>query len=133
MKKKDLFLGGGILFAACVLFLVMNLMQYVQEKESGQKENQEKQVVIKVDGEVYGRYSLDEDQEIDIKIDGKVTNVLVIRNHEADMTEADCPDQLCVHQKAISKDHETIVCLPNQVVAEVKNPKENNELDGIAN
>ena len=43
MKKKDLFLGGGILFAACVLFLVMNLMQYVQAKESGQKENQEKQ------------------------------------------------------------------------------------------
>ena len=42
MKKKDLFLGGGILFAACVLFLVMNLMQYVQAKESGQKENQEK-------------------------------------------------------------------------------------------
>lgn len=37
MKKKDLFLGGGILFAACVLFLVMNLMQYVQAKESGQK------------------------------------------------------------------------------------------------
>ena len=45
MKKKDLFLGGGILFAACVLFLVMNLMQYVQAKESGQKENKEKQVV----------------------------------------------------------------------------------------
>ena len=53
MKKKDLFLGGGILFAACVLFLVMNLMQYVQAKESGQKEIQEKQVVIKVAGEVY--------------------------------------------------------------------------------
>ena len=52
-EEKDLFLGGGILFAACVLFLVMNLMQYVQAKESGQKENQEKQVVIKVDGEVY--------------------------------------------------------------------------------
>lgn len=90
-------------------------------------------VNVTVNGEVYGTYSLNEDQEIDIKIDGKVTNVLVIRNHEADMTEADCPDQLCVHQKAISKDHETIVCLPNQVVAEVKNPKENNELDGIAN
>ena len=90
-------------------------------------------VNVTVNGEDYGTYSLNEDQEIDIKIDGKVTNVLVIRNHEADMTEADCPDQLCVHQKAISKDHETIVCLPNQVVAEVKNPKENNELDGIAN
>ena len=73
MKRKDLFLGGGILFAACVLFLVMNVMQYVQAKESGQKENQEKQVVIKVDGEVYGRYSLDEDQVIEVQ-DGDFYN-----------------------------------------------------------
>ena len=63
MKRKDLFLGGGILFAACVLFLVMNLMQYVQAKESGQKEIQEKQVVIKVAGEVYGSDSMDGNQK----------------------------------------------------------------------
>ena len=56
MKRKDLLLGSGVLFVACVLFLVMNLMQYVQARDSEQKENQEKQVVIKVDGEVYGRY-----------------------------------------------------------------------------
>ena len=61
MKRKDLFLGGGILFAACVLFLVMNLMQYVRAKESGQKENQEKQVVIKVDGKTYWGYGMHED------------------------------------------------------------------------
>ena len=90
-------------------------------------------VTVTVGGEVYGTYSLDEDQEIDIKINGTVTNVLVIRDHQADMTEADCPDQLCVRQKAISKDHETIVCLPNQVVAEVSNPNGENELDDVAN
>lgn len=90
-------------------------------------------VTVTVGGEVYGTYSLDEDQEIDIKINGTVTNVLVIRDHQADMTEAGCPDQLCVRQKAISKDHETIVCLPNQVVAEVSNPNGENELDDVAN
>lgn len=35
------------------------------------------------------------------------------------MLTADCPDQLCVHQQAISKKNQTIVCLPNKVVAEV--------------
>ena len=101
MKKKDLFLGGGILFAACVLFLVMNLMQYVQAKESGQKENQEKQVVIKVDGEVYGRYSLDEDQVIEVQ-------------------EADCPDGYCEEQGKINNRTQTIVCLPHKLVVEIE-------------
>jgi hypothetical protein len=34
MKRKDLLLGSGVLFVACVLFLVMNLMQYVQARDS---------------------------------------------------------------------------------------------------
>ena len=34
------------------------------------------------------------------------------------MTEADCPDQLCVHQKAVDAAGGTIVCLPNKVVIE---------------
>ena len=37
MKRKDLLLGSGVLFVACVLFLVMNLMQYVQARDSEAK------------------------------------------------------------------------------------------------
>ena len=113
MKKKDLFLGGGILFAACVLFLVMNLMQYVQAKESGQKENQEKQVVIKVDGEVYGRYALDEDQVIEVQ-DGDFYNRVRIKDGKAYMEEADCPDGYCEEQGKIN------VCLPHKLVVEIE-------------
>ena len=47
------------------------------------------------------------------------------------LTEADCPDKLCVHQKAISKNHEMIVCLPNKVVVEVTGSEENG-FDSIA-
>ena len=88
-------------------------------------------VEITIDGVSYGTYSLSEEQEIPIEIDGTVTNVLKIEHGEADMIEADCPDQLCVHQKAISKDRETIVCLPNKVVVEVKSKTES-EFDSIA-
>ena len=63
--------------------------------------------------------------------DGVTTNVLTIRDGRADMTEADCPDKLCVHQKAISKNHEMIVCLPNKVVVEVTGSEENG-FDSIA-
>lgn len=89
------------------------------------------QVVVSVDGQVYGSYSLETDQEIPITIDGKVTNVLVIEDGMADMVEADCPDKLCVHQRAISKNNETIVCLPNRVVVEVTESEEDG-FDSIA-
>lgn len=88
--------------------------------------------VVTVDGEVYGEYQLDEDQVVEIKKDGKVTNTLTIADQKADMTDADCPDLLCVHQKAISKDGETIVCLPNKVVITVKS-NEKSDMDAVAN
>ena len=67
-------------------------------------------VVVKVDGKIEGTYSLGEDQ----------------------MKEADCPDQLCVNQKAISKNNESIICLPNKVVVEVES-SENSEFDAVSN
>lgn len=76
-------------------------------------------VQVIVDGEVYGTYSLIQNQEVPIKIQGKVTNLLVIKDGKADVVEANCPDKLCVHQKAILHANETIVCLPNKVVVEI--------------
>ncbi|MCD7981484.1 MAG: NusG domain II-containing protein [Clostridiales bacterium] len=89
-------------------------------------------VRITVDGEEYGVYDLDEEQEIPIEIDGGVTNTLVIRNGEADMIEADCPDQICVNMDAISVENETIVCLPNRIVVEVISSEEEADFDTIA-
>ena len=86
------------------------------------------EAVVTVDGEVYGTYSLAKDQTIEIQ-DG---NRLRIQNGQAKMEWADCPDQLCVHQKAISRTGESIICLPNQVVVSVQGSKEG-KLDGIVN
>ena len=64
-------------------------------------------VTIKVNGEIQGVYSLAEDKEIVIN---NGTNILQIKNGKADMIEADCPDKLCVNQKAVSKNNENIIC-----------------------
>ena len=77
-------------------------------------------VSIQIDGAEYGRYDLSADRVIEI---GE-TNRLEIRDGKASMVHADCPDQLCVHQKAISKDRETIVCLPNRVVVQITGGEE---------
>ena len=88
-------------------------------------------VDVSVDGTTVATYRLDE--EIDTWIDGYQggQNHLVIQDGCARIEEADCPDKLCVHQKAISKNHEMIVCLPNKVVVEVTGSEENG-FDSIA-
>ena len=89
-------------------------------------------VRVTVDGEEYGTYDLDEEQEIPIEIGGEVTNTLVIKDGGADMIEADCPDQICVNMDAISVESETIVCLPNKIVVEVISSEEEADFDTIA-
>lgn len=96
-----------------LVLVVLGVFYYLKQNTSGT------QVVVSVDGEEYGRYSLDKNQEIPIVIDGVTTNLLVIKDGVADMTEANCPDKLCVYQREISKSNETIVCLPNKVVVEI--------------
>lgn len=93
------------------------------------------QVIVFQDGVEQGRYLLSEEQEIEIgtEQDGKnVHNTFRIQNGSADMIHADCPDQLCVNQRAISKVGETIVCLPHKIVVEVEGENKS-DFDAIAN
>lgn len=72
--------------------------------------------VVSIDGIETARYPLNEDIETTIvSADGHI-NTLVIREGMASVTDADCPDKLCVKHKAISMNGETIVCLPHKLV-----------------
>ncbi len=86
-------------------------------------------VIVKIEGAIEGIYSLSEDREVEIN---GGTNLLKIKNGEASMSWADCPDQLCVHQKPVSLNRESIICLPNKVVVEVESSG-NREFDAVTN
>mgnify|MGYP002574392278 CR=1 FL=1 len=43
----------------------------------------------------------------------------VIENGSVHMEDADCPDQYCVQHAAIRSSHETIICLPHELVVEI--------------
>ncbi len=90
-------------------------------------------VVIEVDGIKTQSYPLSEDATIPIYGGDKKTNTLQIQDGKAKMTEADCKDHLCMKQKAISKDGETIICLPNKVVVTVyaKETSDTEVLDAV--
>ena len=76
-------------------------------------------VEVRVAGGEGQRYGLRQDADVEIRgINGGV-NWLHIENGQAWVTEASCPDKVCVHMGKISQPGQTIVCLPNQVVIEV--------------
>ena len=107
---------NDVILIACLFLLC--LVAYGGMRMFGTKKGNE--VTITRDGQEYGTYALNKDQTIEITDeDGKVTNTLVIADGKADMKDADCPDRLCVKQKAISRQNENIVCLPNKIVVTV--------------
>ena len=53
------------------------------------------------------------------------TNTVVVEGGEIRVSEADCPDKICVNMGGVSRSAETITCLPHKLVIEVHNDKKN--------
>ena len=117
MKKNDWILIGSV-FAVALLFFALHSV--MGREQSGR-------VVIRVDDKIYGTYDLSRDQTI--RIDD--SNTLAIKGGQAAMIDADCRDQLCVHQKSISRKNESIICLPNKVIVSIEQGEEN-DVDAVA-
>lgn len=78
------------------------------------------EVEVAVDGEVVMTLPLSEDTEVTIEgVDGG-ENLLVIQDGKAKIESASCPDGICVRHYAISRDGESIICLPNRVVVTIR-------------
>lgn len=108
LKTADLVLVGGLLVVAAVLFLVL-----------GRWSAQGRTVEVQVDGVAVATLPLDVDTTYSIDgIDGG-HNTLVIADGKATVTEATCPDGVCVRHRAIDRAGQSIICLPNKVVVKV--------------
>lgn len=121
LKKGDLILAAVLIVAFIISYIVI---------EFGVKKQGEV-VEIKIDGNVQYEFKLDEDKEITVDGYQGGMNTIVIRNKTVFMTDADCPDKICVHTAAISKTGETIVCLPHRVVVEIKGNEK--AIDSVVN
>lgn len=123
MKKKDLFLIGILLAVGMIGFFAFKGIQRFAASDR-------QMLKISVDGKVYGEYSLEDKQEIKI---GDTNVCQIEEDGTVSMTEADCPDHLCVKQGKIKEFGESIVCLPNKVVLEIVTDKKTaEEIDSIA-
>ena len=91
-------------------------------------------ITVTVDGELTGTYSLSQDRTVEI-LTGEQNdqrNLLIIRDGEAYVSEASCPDGICAAHRPISRRGESIVCLPHRVVITVRTAGDTNVPDIIA-
>lgn len=108
MKKADWYLIIGILiFAAGCMFFTKGI-----HPVSGSR------VAVSVDNGEKEYYPLNKDLEKTF-VSKEGTNVLVIKDGMAYVKEADCKNQVCVNSRPISKNGETIVCLPHKFVVSI--------------
>ena len=122
MKKNDLILLVVIL---AVTLLFLGGMRFWQVNNTGG----EAVAVVTIDGVEYGAYPLANDITERIELPDGSYNILTVSGGYAEVTEASCPDQICVKHNHIRYSGETIVCLPNRLVVEIKGGEEN-EIDG---
>ena len=111
-RRNDIILAAGLIAAASVAALVM----YLAAKPGDY-------ALVTVGGKEWGKYPLDRDAEVVITTEyGE--NRLVIKDGVAFVTEADCPDKLCVRQHSVKNGGEAIVCLPNKMTVRIVSDKD---------
>jgi hypothetical protein len=109
IQKRELILVVAILVISGLLSGIF----YARNRKPAEE------VVVTVDGKIVA--TLDLHKNTDMVIDGYGgTDHLIIKDGYASITEASCPDKVCVRTGKIHRSGELIVCLPNRVVVTIE-------------
>ena len=122
LKSADFYL------VAVLLIITAGLLAWIQFGVKKQGET----VVIKVDGNVVKQLALKNDTEFDVSGYQGGMNHIVIQDNAVYMSDADCPDKLCVHQGKIQYAGQSIICLPNKVSVTIEDEQDKNGVDAVA-
>lgn len=109
-RRNEIFLVTGLLLTAllCFAFIRLQTSKTVTTAE------------VSVDGEVLAAYPLDQNTDEIITGYRGGTNHLIIKDGGVSITEASCPDKVCVRQGTVKESGQTLVCLPNKVIVTIK-------------
>lgn len=109
--RNDIILIAAVLLAAAIFALLF----FSLRKEGAY-------VSVVQNGKETARYSLSENLTVTLENGG--TNVLVIENGYVFVSDASCPDKICVRHRKIRFAGEAITCLPNKTVIKIVSGKE---------
>lgn len=105
-RRADLIVIASLLLLALALHLILGALRTVGGE-----------VVVRVDGVETERHALTEDGTYPLN---GGSNILVIGEGQAWLSEANCPDLLCVRQGKIRYTGQSIICLPNRLTVTVE-------------
>lgn len=108
MKKQDFIVLGAVLIIAAVIFGALQLGGHGGSR-----------VVIEEDGRTVAALPLQRDATYRAECAGGY-NTIVIKDGTVCVSEADCPDKICVHHRKISREGESIICLPHRLVVSIE-------------
>ena len=123
MKPKSTRLWAlliGVIAVACIIAMVV----ISAHRETGGE------VTVYRNGELADTFPLNEDREVRYELENGDYNIVAIKDGEVSVTEASCPDQVCVRHGPTDQTADPIVCLPNSLVVEVVSP-DSQQLDGV--
>lgn len=118
--KKDIIFMLGFLIAAVAAYFIIRIYY----GEGGE------QVGVYIDGKLFASYDIMDDHRYHIPI-GDEYNELLIEGGEVCVSSSSCKNQVCVNHTAISRNGESIICLPHKLVIRIESKKEPG-LDEIA-
>ncbi|MBP1906866.1 hypothetical protein J2Z32_003531 [Paenibacillus turicensis] len=127
MKRGDVIVIGLVVVIALV-FLVPRWLD-----TSEKNHNETKVAKITVDGKLYKTVNLTEkEQTIEVKTEDGF-NTLKVHDYGIEMTDADCPDKVCLSFGFIERNGGTIVCLPHKLMVEIVDTAagEGDGVDGV--
>lgn len=114
-QKNDLIIIIILILVALISWLVIGKLYYSTGAYAE----------IVLDGNVEKTLSLNQNTEYKIETKDSI-NVIEIKDGKVIMKSADCPDKLCVKQGTISKNGQSIICLPNKTVVRIVSDLDSN-------
>lgn len=79
-----------------------------------------KTAVITIDSEVINTINLETEKDMILKLKGHENIIIEVKDGKIRVLSSDCPDKICVKRGFISKAGESIICLPNKLIIEIR-------------
>ncbi|MCT7399412.1 MULTISPECIES: NusG domain II-containing protein [Eubacterium] len=120
LKKYDIIAIICVAVIVIISYITVNLL----------RNDEADTVVIYVDGKIEKKLDLNKNQEYKVNVDNGY-NIIRIKDKKAKIKESDCSNQTCVNMGTISKDGQTLICLPHKVEVTIVSD-DKSEVDVIA-